>query len=135
MYHRQALEFMKKNRDSPLPLTSADIEMYLSYLEYASRLRSLALGSQKLSYKYVGTSTKTEILKCIAKKVISEDDAHAVAHSILMQSNVLDESLQASDAQMQIYACDVLFNLAVNTSSAPVILHLYPCGRLVSLLR
>ncbi|KAJ7799398.1 hypothetical protein B0H14DRAFT_1707037 [Mycena olivaceomarginata] len=115
MYHRQALQFMKKNRD--IPLTSTTIEIYLSYLEY----------------KYVGASTKVKMLEYIAKKPIREDDAHAVAHSILAQSNVLDLFLQASDAQMQIHACDVLVNLVLNTSSAPVVLHLNPCVRTHSL--
>jgi hypothetical protein len=82
----------------------------------------------------VGASTKNKILEYLAERDLSESDAHNVATSILMKSEVINQLLQAADAQMQIYACGVLVNLALNTSSAPVVLQLNPCGRLVSLL-
>ncbi|KAJ7270393.1 armadillo-type protein [Mycena rebaudengoi] len=113
MYDWEARRFMKKDRRIPLSKTS--IEIYLSYLEY----------------KYVGASTKTKVLEYIAKKDISDDDAHQVANSVLLEST----AIEAADTQMQIYACDMLVNLTVNTSSAPVVLQLNPCGRLVFLLR
>ncbi|KAJ7924208.1 armadillo-type protein, partial [Mycena leptocephala] len=111
MYHQQVSKYMKKDRG--LPLSRENIEIY----------------------KHVGTSTKAKILRCIAKKKISDDDACEVAHLFLLDSVVMDQFLQARDDRMQINACDVLRNLALHTSSAPIILQLNPCGRLVSLLR
>ncbi|KAJ7883568.1 armadillo-type protein [Mycena leptocephala] len=98
MYHQQASKFMKKNRD--VPLSPKNIEICLSWLEY----------------KYVGVQTKTKILAYIAKQ--------EVANSLLMQSKVMDEFLQAANAQIQIYACDVLVNLAAPRIIIVVILNL-----------
>ncbi|KAF7369624.1 hypothetical protein MVEN_00293200 [Mycena venus] len=117
MYHQQASKYMKQDRD--LPLSRENINMYLSWLEY----------------KYVGTATKKKILEYIAKKKLSDADAFEVAQTLLLNSDVVQAFLQAVDTQLQIYACDVLVNLATNTSSAPVVLQLNPCGRLVSFLR
>ncbi|KAF7369639.1 hypothetical protein MVEN_00294900 [Mycena venus] len=117
MYHQQATKFMKKHRD--VPLSSKSAEICLSWLEY----------------KYVGNSTRTKILKYIAGKDMIDSDAHEVARTLLLDSVVIDQFLRASDAQLQVYACDLLVNLAINISSAPVVVQLNPCGRLVSFLR
>ncbi|KAF7369622.1 hypothetical protein MVEN_00293000 [Mycena venus] len=118
MYHQQASKYMKQDRN--LPLSRENVNMYLSWLEY----------------KYVGTATKKKILEYIArKKKLSDADAFEVAQTLLLNSDVVHAFLQAADTQLQIYACDVLVNLATNTSSAPVVLQLNPCGRLVSFLR
>ncbi|KAJ7692421.1 armadillo-type protein [Mycena rosella] len=73
----------------------------------------------------------------MAEKDLSDDGpvVQKVAHSVLLQSNVIDGFLQASDPLMQKHACDILVNFALNKFSAPVVLQLNPCGRLVSLLR
>ncbi|KAJ7494188.1 armadillo-type protein [Mycena latifolia] len=63
MYHRQALDFMKRN--NAVPLTPETLEIYLSYL----------------SWKYVSTSTKLTILVELATRAGSKEDVLVLIHS------------------------------------------------------
>ncbi|KAJ7838581.1 armadillo-type protein [Mycena olivaceomarginata] len=115
MNDRQAVQLMKKDHD--LPLSTKSTKLFLSWLEYPN----------------VGASTKNKILKHIAKKEVSDDDALEVAKSLLIHSGVIHQFLLTSDLQLQTYACDVLINLALKPSSAAVVVQANPCSSLVSL--
>ncbi|KAJ6559450.1 armadillo-type protein [Mycena vulgaris] len=66
MYHRQALDFIKKNHD--LPLSEETLQIYSNYL----------------GWKYVPHSTKIAILTELTLRASSEEDARALVHSGLL---------------------------------------------------
>ncbi|KAJ7458602.1 armadillo-type protein [Mycena latifolia] len=72
MYHRQALEFVKRNHG--VPLSPQIMEIYWSYL----------------TWKYVSNLTKSMILEELAKRVALEDDAARA----LEQPEMVDKFLQ-----------------------------------------
>ncbi|KAJ7850206.1 hypothetical protein B0H13DRAFT_2401428 [Mycena leptocephala] len=76
MYHRAATNFIAKNRGTTL--SNEDMEIYSSYLVY----------------KYVSSSTKSEILRELQTRVRFEEDARTVAESLAIHrdphTDVLD---------------------------------------------
>ncbi|KAJ7494190.1 hypothetical protein FB451DRAFT_1388305 [Mycena latifolia] len=98
MYHRQALAFLKRNHSVPLTPTTLDI--YRSYV----------------SWQYVSSETKNAILRNIATRTRSEDEARVVA-----DSDMLDTILQMArhtDSEIRSQRSIILWNLASHRSTA-----------------
>ncbi|KAJ7086516.1 hypothetical protein C8R44DRAFT_821013, partial [Mycena epipterygia] len=115
LYHRAVLEFMKKNRDTPL--SEEIVHIYESYL----------------AFEYVTPRTKTMILwEFWARASRSQEDAHAIVNSsALDQVTVL---LESPSSRIREEACWLVGNLSAQESTAVAVLALKPCLRLVALL-
>ncbi|KAJ7448788.1 armadillo-type protein [Mycena latifolia] len=97
LYHLQALDFVKRNHG--VPLKAETIEIYWSYV----------------SWKYVSSSTKIAILKELAKRAESEDEAR-----LLVDSNMLPNILrlvQYPNSKIRHQIGSILSNLASHNSS------------------
>ncbi|KAF7350410.1 hypothetical protein MVEN_01345800 [Mycena venus] len=116
MYHRQALQLIKKNRGSPLSTTT--LEIYLSYLPW----------------KFISSSTKDVILEELMARSESEADAGAMVGSSVFNI-FLAQMLESPDMGMQIFACTLLASLAKFECTMPAILELGICEQLMSCLR
>ncbi|KAF8196694.1 armadillo-type protein [Mycena galopus ATCC 62051] len=115
LYRRQALDFIKENHGSPL--SAPILEIYSSYLPW----------------DYVSWSTKAAILSELARAArFSEVDAHAVVDSPVLSH--VAKMLESPDSRTSA-ACELLGSLSRHTSTAPAVLDLNPCERLMSLLR
>ncbi|KAJ7476535.1 hypothetical protein FB451DRAFT_1243493 [Mycena latifolia] len=114
MYHRDALEFIRKTRSAQL--SSEDMQIYSSYL----------------TYKYVSSSTKTAILTELHARVKSETDPCVVADSLEPH---VDDLLASPDAEVRRSMCWVLAALACHEAAVPTVLRGKPCHGLVHLLR
>ncbi|KAJ7494015.1 hypothetical protein FB451DRAFT_450610 [Mycena latifolia] len=112
MYHRQALEFVKRNHG--VPLSPQILEIYWSYLRW----------------KYVSNSTKTAILEGLARRAALEDD---VARA-LEQPDMLDKFLQLVQSPnfgIKLQTIMVLRSLTSRSRSTSVTV----CGPVVASLR
>ncbi|KAJ7476485.1 armadillo-type protein [Mycena latifolia] len=101
MYHRQAMEFVKKNRSAPL-----SPEVLGIYADY-------------VACKYVSLWTKTVILEELGQRVAYQPDA-----SVGLASAILDhmlQLLQSPDFEIRSQICIILRNLARHESCARVI--------------
>ncbi|KAJ7476525.1 armadillo-type protein [Mycena latifolia] len=114
MYHREALEFIRRNGSTPL--SSKDMQIYSTYL----------------GYKYVSSSTKVAILRELQTRVESESDACVFADTLGLH---LDTLLGSADAEIRRSMCCVLVVLARHATTVPAVLRGKPCDRLVILLR
>ncbi|KAJ6563032.1 armadillo-type protein [Mycena vulgaris] len=84
MYHRQAVDFIDKNRE--IPLSGPTLEICASYL----------------SYKYVSASTKLAILVELNTRVESEGDALTVLNSDVLEC--LAELVESSNAKTELHS-------------------------------
>ncbi|KAF7354159.1 hypothetical protein MVEN_01103500 [Mycena venus] len=116
LYHRQALEIIRKNHGSPL--SSRTLEIYSGYFPW----------------NFVSWSTKAAILREVADRVrSSEGDACAVVESPIFPE--VAQMLLSPDARVRSSSCQLLAELAWWDSTALAIVELKPCERLVSLLQ
>ncbi|KAF7360379.1 hypothetical protein MVEN_00767700 [Mycena venus] len=114
MYHRQTLEFIKKNRGSPL---SRDVlDTYSTYfpLDYVSR------------------GTKIAILSELTNRTESDVEARAVVDSPVFYH--IFQMLWWPDIETRSASCMLIGNLASHECTAPAILELNLCEQLVSLM-
>ncbi|KAF7358477.1 hypothetical protein MVEN_00898200 [Mycena venus] len=117
LYHRQALQIIRKNRDSPLSTTT--LEIYRGYFPW----------------NFVSSLTKAAILRELAKRVgSSEAEARMVVESPLFPC--VTQMLWSPDThwQAQSSSYNLLGKLAQHESTAPAVLELKLCPQLVSLL-
>ncbi|KAJ7850003.1 hypothetical protein B0H14DRAFT_2582206 [Mycena olivaceomarginata] len=115
MYRRQAVGIIRGNRDSPLSTTI--LEIYSSYLPW----------------NYVSWSTKSAILADLTERArSSEVEARAVVDSPVFPCIV--QMLGSPDPRLRSCSCRLLGGLASNKFTAPAILELETCARVVSLL-
>jgi hypothetical protein len=89
---------------------------------------------------YVSLLTKVAILSELADRIpdsesypSSEVNARAVVNSPVF--NYIAQMLGSPDAGARVSSCRLLGNLAYHECTAPAVLELKPCERLVSLLR
>ncbi|KAJ7476519.1 hypothetical protein FB451DRAFT_245123 [Mycena latifolia] len=101
MYHRQAMEFVRKNRYAPLSPESLGI-----YADY-------------VAYKYVSSLTNTVILKELGRRVVYQRDASVVLASAIL--NDILQLLQSPDFDIRSQTGIILRNLARHESCAGVI--------------
>jgi len=116
LYHRQAIEIIRKNQGSPL--SSATLEIYSAYFPW----------------DYVSWSTKAAILLELAKRAeFSEADARAVVDSPVFP--YVTQMLESPDARARSCSCMLIRSLASHECTVPAIFGLYiPSGQLMSLL-
>ncbi|KAJ7355635.1 armadillo-type protein [Mycena albidolilacea] len=115
MYHRQALDIIRKDRGSPL--TSTILEMYSSYFPW----------------DYVSWATKAAILSELAHRTLSSEvEAHAVVDSPVCSH--IAPMLESPHPRARSCSCRLLQSLAGYESVAPAVLELGPCEQLVFLL-
>ncbi|KAJ7491406.1 armadillo-type protein [Mycena galericulata] len=117
MYHRQALDFVKRNQG--VGLSTETVEIYSTYL----------------SYKHILPSTKAAVLKELYDRAEVQSDAWAMVES---ESPILSEVpvlLASPDAEVRKWTCWMVGRLAYHESTAPAILRDVSCTSLVSLLR
>ncbi|KAF7350456.1 hypothetical protein MVEN_01351100 [Mycena venus] len=115
MYHRQALQFIKKNRGSPL--SKATLEIYSSYFPW----------------DWVSSLTKEAILEELIARSEYETEARAMIDSPVLHGAT--QLLGSPDVGARISACKLLASLAKFSYTRPAILELKSCEQLVSLLR
>ncbi|KAJ6475884.1 kinase-like domain-containing protein [Mycena vulgaris] len=115
MYYQQALDYINKNRGSPLSKEIADL-----YTRY-------------LAFKYVSLATKTAIMVDLYERSKSEDDAPVIAEELL--SYLVDESLCSPHAEICIWTCVILATLACHGPIRKVVSEANPGPQLKSLLR
>ncbi|KAF7360410.1 hypothetical protein MVEN_00770900 [Mycena venus] len=114
MYHRQTLEFIRKNRGS---LLSRDVlDTYSSYFPW----------------DYVSHGTKIAILSELTNRTESDVEARAVVDSPVFYH--IAQMLRSPDTRLRSASCVLLVNLASHECIAPAILELDFCEQLVSLL-
>ncbi|KAF7350393.1 hypothetical protein MVEN_01344100 [Mycena venus] len=115
MYHRQALQFIRENRDSPL--STETLEIYSSYFPL----------------EYVFWSTKTAILSELAERASDIDNARIVADSPILK--YIAHMLGSPDVEARNSSCRLLEGLVRHEYTIPAILGLNSCERLACLLR
>ncbi|KAF7350423.1 hypothetical protein MVEN_01347300 [Mycena venus] len=115
LYHRQATQLIRKNRNSPL--STATLEIYWSYIPWG----------------FVSSSTKGMILEELMMRSASETDARAIVDSPVF--NFIMEMLESPDIVARIYSCRLLGRLAGHESSIPTILEVRIHERLMALWR
>ncbi|KAJ7626352.1 armadillo-type protein [Mycena polygramma] len=115
MYHRQAMEFINKTRGSPL--STETMEIYSSYLPW----------------NFVSLATKAKILSELIDRATFEADARIMIGSPGFDSFLIG-MLDSPDPRVQISSCALVGALATHECTAPAILDLKPCARLMSLL-
>ncbi|KAJ6522642.1 armadillo-type protein [Mycena vulgaris] len=115
MYHRQAMYYIAEHRGAPL--SRGDVEIYASYL----------------GFKYVSSATKIAVLRQLAEKIDSQDDADTVADSFALYP--LDILLESRNAEVQRLTCDLLECLAGQSLNRTAAWVASVCKQLVSLLR
>ncbi|KAJ7491408.1 armadillo-type protein [Mycena galericulata] len=116
MYHRQALDFVKRNQG--VGLSTETVEIYSVYL----------------SYKHILPSTKAAVLRELYNRAEVESDARAMVES---ESPILSEVpvlLASPDPEVRRWTCWMVGRLAYHESTAPAILREISCTSLVSLL-
>ncbi|KAF7360380.1 hypothetical protein MVEN_00767800 [Mycena venus] len=114
MYHRQVLEFIRKNRGSPLSRDA--LETYSSYFPW----------------DYVSCGTKIAILSELTNRTESGVEARAVIASPVLKH--IAQMLRSPDTRLRSASCVLLGNLASHECTAPAILELNLCEQLVSLM-
>ncbi|KAF7350426.1 hypothetical protein MVEN_01347600 [Mycena venus] len=114
MYHRQASQFIKKNRNTPLSTTT--LEIYSSYFPWT----------------YVSSSTKDMILAELIARSAFEADARAIVDSPVM--HYIRQMLGAPDTGARISSCQLIGNLVSHECNKPIITELRLGMRLVALL-
>ncbi|KAF7331072.1 hypothetical protein MVEN_02447500 [Mycena venus] len=111
MYHRQTLEFIRKNRGSPL---SKDVlETYSSYLPW----------------DFVSRGTKIAILSELANRTDSDVEARAVVDSPVLEH--ITRMLRSPDTQLRGASRMLLRKLASHECTAPAVLELNLSEQLV----
>ncbi|KAJ7626401.1 armadillo-type protein [Mycena polygramma] len=115
MYHRQASEFIRKSRGSAL---STDMmENYFSYLPW----------------NFVSPATKVKILWDLSNRAASEADARTIVDSSVFEF-LTAGMLDSPDPGVRASSCQLVGALVSHKCTAPAILDLKPCARLMSLL-
>ncbi|KAF8196794.1 armadillo-type protein [Mycena galopus ATCC 62051] len=115
MYHRQALDIIRKGRGSALSVPT--LEIYSSYFPL----------------DYVSWATKAAILSELASRTwSSEVEARAVVDSPVLLH--VAQMLGSPDPGVRISSCGLLGNLLRFESVASTVWELTPCEQLVSLL-
>ncbi|KAF7356889.1 hypothetical protein MVEN_01024700 [Mycena venus] len=114
LHHRQALDIIRKNQDSPL--SSGTLDIYASYLPWNT----------------VSWSTKSAILREIASQVQSDVDVHLVVNSAVFP--LIMQLLESPSAGTRISSCRLLAALAWHESKIPAILELKPCEKITAFL-
>ncbi|KAJ6485871.1 armadillo-type protein [Mycena sanguinolenta] len=114
LHHRQALEIMRKNRDTPLSI--AMLDMYSSYFPW----------------DFVSWSTKTAILSELADRSTSEAEARAVVDSPVFPYAA--QMLWSPNPRTRRASCRLLKNLGSYKFTGSAILKLKACEQLMSLL-
>ncbi|KAJ7257953.1 armadillo-type protein [Mycena haematopus] len=115
LHHRQALDIMRKNRDSPL--STPMLDMYSSYFPW----------------DFVSWSTKAAILSELAERSTSEVEARAVVDSPVFPHAA--QMLWSPNPRSRRASCRLLKNLASYNFTGTAFLKLKACEQLVSLLR
>ncbi|KAJ7355698.1 hypothetical protein DFH08DRAFT_506149 [Mycena albidolilacea] len=115
MYHRQALDFLEKNRAQPLLGTT--LEIYSSYFPW----------------NYVWRPTKVAILWDLMDRATSKDEARTMVDSPVF--NYIAEMLGSPDPENLGFLCRSLFERLVSYKSAvPAIWESQACVHLVRLI-
>ncbi|KAJ7850581.1 armadillo-type protein, partial [Mycena leptocephala] len=112
MYHQQVLGFIKRIHGAPL--CEDTLQLCWDYL----------------AYKYISPATKKVILLELCRRVNSIEEAHNVVDSVVFHGVM--ELLQARDATVRAWTCEILGRVAVYESTATVVLGLGLCVQLVS---
>ncbi|KAJ7879133.1 armadillo-type protein [Mycena leptocephala] len=113
MYHRQATNFIEKNRGTSLSPQTMDI-----YSRY-------------LGYKYIGATTKAAILRDLESRV-SEDDADVMIDSLSVQSDLAEGLVNSPHIEVRRSTCRILARLVLLESRSAFTFGAISC--LVSLL-
>ncbi|KAJ7924085.1 armadillo-type protein [Mycena leptocephala] len=116
MYHRQALNFMKRNED--IPLSSETMQIYCSYI----------------FCNYVSDSTKAAILGELERRAHAKDEVCTISEEPFLLA-ALSELLGSPNVGIRRAVCWLMGRLTSYRSITPVILQLKPCVPLMSLLR
>ncbi|KAJ7880372.1 armadillo-type protein [Mycena olivaceomarginata] len=114
MYHRQALNIIRKNRGSPL--SAPELETYSAYFPW----------------DFVAWWTKRAILSDLFVRAKSEVEARAVIDSPVFP--YIGEMLKAPDPEARRCSCRLVASLALHKSTAPVTFDPATCEQLVCLL-
>ncbi|KAJ7872107.1 hypothetical protein B0H13DRAFT_2553919 [Mycena leptocephala] len=122
MYHRQALDFIRKNEDSPL--STETLEIYWSYFPW----------------DFVSSSTKDTIVRELTRRIMafssrvygSKDDAQALVDSPVF--HYIWEMLRSPDPVARSSSSNLLDSLAKHECTIPHILEMRGCEQLVALL-
>ncbi|KAJ7086560.1 hypothetical protein C8R44DRAFT_37112 [Mycena epipterygia] len=111
LYRRQVLDFIKRNDlksiDSP-PLSNETLQIYSDYL----------------AFKYISPSTKTRILSALFRRLLSEADASAMAHSPVVYQ--VTELLHFPDTEIRRWACWIICMLSRHESLVVIVLRFEP---------
>ncbi|KAJ7878679.1 armadillo-type protein [Mycena leptocephala] len=113
MYHRQATNFIDKNRGASLSPQTMDI-----YSRY-------------LGYKYIGATTKAAILRDLESRV-SEDDTDVMIDSLSVQSDLAEGLVNSPHIEVRRSTCRILARLVLLESRSAFTFGAISC--LVSLL-
>ncbi|KAJ6566580.1 armadillo-type protein [Mycena capillaripes] len=105
MYDRQALTFIKSNRESPLSKDA--MSTYSSYLGYKpfNFRRTSAEGLRR--YKQVSSSTRLALLEDLGGRVQSEEAACIVVQDPVF-SSIVNEFLRSADTELRVCTCWML---------------------------
>ncbi|KAJ7496291.1 armadillo-type protein, partial [Mycena galericulata] len=117
MYHRQALGFIRKNRD--IALSEEILEIYSSYL----------------TFQHILPSTRLAVLGELeqrANNYVSGDDARTMLHSRILED--VPEVLQSPDSRMRSLTCRLLGTLCRWEPTVVLTLSTNPCIWLVDRL-
>jgi hypothetical protein len=82
----------------------------------------------------IPSPTKTIFLKEVGVRIIPEEDARAVADSLVLQSNLIDELFESSDGEVRRMMFNLLSHLAQHEYAAAIV-GVKACVRLVSILQ
>ncbi|KAJ7137359.1 hypothetical protein C8R43DRAFT_610411 [Mycena crocata] len=113
MYHRDILNFIK--RQQGIPLSPETINIYASYLEW----------------RYVSDASKIAICTELRARAEVEDEAQAIIASGWLSNLVL----HSSNTGELSHACRMLGILAQHESTIGAVLEVEPCMQLITLLR
>ncbi|KAJ7849195.1 hypothetical protein B0H13DRAFT_2361410 [Mycena leptocephala] len=104
MYHRQAMNFIRKNLGTPLSAHIMDV-----YSRY-------------LAYKYISLTTKTAILRDLENRTVFEDDAHLMNDSLAVQSDLVEALLKSPFTEIRRSACKIFGQLTLRVSRLELLL-------------
>ncbi|KAJ7926258.1 armadillo-type protein [Mycena leptocephala] len=117
-------------------ITAPDTEIQSRTSEDRERLWLAAILKSSFPYPRHGSipsPTKTIFLKEVGVRIIPEEDARAVADSLVLQSNLIDELFESSDGEVRRMTCNLLSHLAQHEYAAAIV-GVKACVRLVSIL-
>ncbi|KAJ7215373.1 armadillo-type protein [Mycena pura] len=129
MYHRQALDLVKRNRDKPL----------------SSELLYIISGYLPVNYVWPATKVVilSELLRRARKAAIllersgqdRQDDRRTIVDDAFVLHQITSEMLESPHTEVRKVACELLGTLCNLSSTTPVILRMDGWIRLVNLLR